>query len=537
MKIKDILKIGGLKESSVVAGLKAINNEVSSISVLEVAESRIETWVLEEQVYITSFYAIMQDVDKQKSVILALHNKGAAGLVICHIDLFLKEIHEDIINLGNELSFPIIVAKSEKSYVEIINPIVLKLSGEQNSEMNTIIDMQNRVIDNIVSKKDINYIYRSMAEEYNNELIFIDINYEILYPKYYSYAGELLNLIKRKQYDIERNCNKNNYYYIEINGKSKIIINIESTGVMYGYIVADYTEKNFSKNLKMLESFSSLCTLIFTKSAKINELEVIRKQEYISDLLTWNFRTDKVALQMGEDVGWNIKNKGIMIIININNLQENIEVSTPDFERLIDKILYNKIRDIVKDENKLNLLGLRSDTFIILVENDIKINHRSRKLGSALLKCCNEVLADAVSIGISSYIESYNKIPDAYSEAMDAVRIGRNFFGSNRVISIDDLGVYRYIKDISKKEDFNDFKNNFIEKIKGPNNENEELYLTLKSLIYNDMNSEDTARELFVHKNTINYRKRKIVELLGIDPWEMPHLFNTLAIITSEFFN
>lgn len=60
MKIKDLLKFGGLEESSVVAGLKGINNEVTSISVLEVAESQIETWVLKNQLYITSFYAIME---------------------------------------------------------------------------------------------------------------------------------------------------------------------------------------------------------------------------------------------------------------------------------------------------------------------------------------------------------------------------------------------------------------------------------------------------------------------------------------------
>lgn len=60
MKIKDLLKFGGLEESSVVAGLKGINNEDTSISVLEVAESQIETWVLKNQLYITSFYAIME---------------------------------------------------------------------------------------------------------------------------------------------------------------------------------------------------------------------------------------------------------------------------------------------------------------------------------------------------------------------------------------------------------------------------------------------------------------------------------------------
>lgn len=130
MNILDILQFGGLRDAEIKAGLSGATNEVASVSVLEVAETKIKTWVLERQLYITSFYAIMQNFERQKEVILALHEKGSAGLVICHIDLFIKEIHPDIITLCEKLSFPLIIANSERSYVEITNPIVLKFSGD-----------------------------------------------------------------------------------------------------------------------------------------------------------------------------------------------------------------------------------------------------------------------------------------------------------------------------------------------------------------------------------------------------------------------
>lgn len=537
MKINQLLEFGGLTDARIIAGKSGENNQVTSVSVLEVAETQIKTWVLKNQLYITSLYAIMQDIEKQKSVILALYENGAAGLVICHIDLFLKEVHQDIINMCNSIDFPIIVAKSERSYVEIINPIILKLSGDLNTETNDIINLQNKLIENIVTKKDINYTYRAMAKEYKGEIFFIDINQKILYPKYHSNADEIIDLVRNKQHEIEESSSKIGYYLIETKKDKRIIIGIQSNGIDYGFIVADYMEECLDRNLKMLRSFASLCTLIFTKSSKISEQEIIRKREYISDLLTWNFRSDEVALQMGKDIGWNIRNKGIMIIINLNNIQENINTPTLDYEKLINKVLYSKIKDIVKNENNSNLVGLRSDIFIILLENnDSDIKDRAKKLGEKLLLCCGEILYDSVSIGISAEIEHYKRIPEAYNEAMDAVRIGRHFFGSNKIVTNADIGFYGYIKEISQSNNFKRLKEDIVNRIKGYENENEDLYLTLKSYIYNNNSSEETAKELFVHKNTINYRKRKIVEILGYEPWKMPYLLNTIIVVVSDYF-
>ena len=54
---------------------------------------------------------------------------------------------------------------------------------------------------------------------------------------------------------------------------------------------------------------------------------------------------------------------------------------------------------------------------------------------------------------------------------------------------------------------------------------------TLKCLLTNGTNTMDTAKEMYVHKNTILQRKSKIIELLGYSPFEMPNLLNFLIII------
>jgi len=537
MIVSDIFKFGGLKDAKVVAGAKGLNNEITSISVLEVAETKIKTWVLENQLYITSFYAIMQNIERQKSVILALHEKKSSGLVICHIELFLKEIHPEIIDLCNELGFPLIVANSKRSYIEILNPIILRLMGNPESKYEDVIKMQDKLIEYIATKRDISTIFKIMTEEYGRKIFFLDVTNKILYPKLDEEAPEINNIVKEHFNYIRSKCKEDGYCVIDGKPVKRIILTVESNKFNYGLILTEYYENTFNRDLRFLKSISNLCTLIFTNNSRISELENIRKQEYIGDLITWNFRSDDVAIRMGQDVGWDILNKCRVIIINLNDIQSH-SINISEFEKFVNEVLYDKIKEVVRLDNKNNLLGLRSDIFIILMERSKEdTGERAKKLANHCLKCCKDNFRGSVSIGISSDLESFKQIPEGYIEAMDAAKIGRTFLGDNQVVSFEDIGFYGLFRDLRNMSKFKSIEKNVLSKLKQFDLENDfDLYKTLKTLVLNNMNTEETAKKLYIHKNTVNYRKRKIVEILGYEPWNMPYLMNTIISIVSEYF-
>ena len=538
MTIKDILKFGGLEDAEIIAGREGINNKVTSISVLEVAEEKIKNWVLADQLYITSFYAILQDIDMQKKVISALYEKKAAGLVICHVDLFLKEVHPDIIRLCNELGFPIILANSKRSYIEILNPILLKFMESSGSEINNMNNIQNKLIEYIATKRDMNYIYKSMAEEYGGKIIFLDINNSIIYPKYDRSIDQIVDAIENNKHLIREEYREKGYYIFSKSTKPIIIFPIQCNDLEFGTIIAEIIDNDLHSSIKKLNSISSLCTLISTKSSRIKEIEIARKQEYISDLITWNFRTDEVAMKMGQDIGWDILNKSRMIIVNLNDVQENLEVNNKDLKSFIGEILYGKIKNLVRNNNERNLIGLRSDIFLILLEDYEKDSYKNaKKIGFNILECCNESFKGSVSIGISGEIQNYKDIPEAYTQATDAAKIGRYFLGDNKVVCFDDMGFYGVFREIMNVNKFNSISNDIFKELRQyDDEENLDLYNTLKALVYNNMNTEKTAEQLYVHRNTINYRKKRIVEILGYEPWNMPYLLNTIMVIVSEYF-
>ena len=65
------------------------------------------------------------------------------------------------------------------------------------------------------------------------------------------------------------------------------------------------------------------------------------------------------------------------------------------------------------------------------------------------------------------------------------------------------------------------FRSVFVEKTLGPILENAELLETLETYVFLHQNVTAVANALFVHRNTITYRLKRISELLGVD-LEMP---------------
>lgn len=47
--------------------------------------------------------------------------------------------------------------------------------------------MQNKLIENIATKRDVSFIYKGIAEEYSGRIYFLDINNRVLFPKKNNY--------------------------------------------------------------------------------------------------------------------------------------------------------------------------------------------------------------------------------------------------------------------------------------------------------------------------------------------------------------
>jgi len=534
MKVRDVFSLSGLKYAYIKAGIDGLDNKISSVTVLEVADIKEQSWLIEGQLYITSLYAVMNNIEQQIEIFESLIEAKSAGIIICHLDLWLKNIDPRIEELCNKMNFPLIIAKSETTYIEIMNPIILKLMEKTSGGYFAANHMQNTLIEYVVSKKDVNVIYKTMADFYRGKIWFLDINNQLIYPKYDKEFNRLSNYFFERSNEIQTIDDNNKI--LMINDKKYMLKYVRSQAMFFGTVVAEFDDHNLQDSMSILDIISRIYTLISTKSSRVSEIEMQRQQEYIGDLITWNFRSDEVAIKIGMDLNWDIQKINQIIVLNINKFQENLRGNLRELERYIENVQYKKTEDIIKRENKDNLVGLRSDLIIILIAKPtIDIEDRISKICNQLLESWDNDLAGDTSIGISNEFNDFRDIPKAYTEAIDAFKFGRRYFGENKFTLHKDLGCFGLMREFRENQKLIVSLGDIFQKLKEYDEKNkQDLYKTLSQLIINDMDVDKVAESMYIHKNTVHYRKNKIIDLLGFEPWKMPYLLNTLMVITLE---
>jgi PucR family transcriptional regulator, purine catabolism regulatory protein len=534
MRVREIFSLSGLKYAYIKAGIDGLDNKISSVTVLEVAETKRQNWLIEGQLYITSLYAVMNNVERQLEIFESLIKAKSAGVVICHLDLWLKNIDPRIEELCNRMNFPLIIANSETTYIEIMNPIILKLMEETSDEYFDPNLMQNKLIEYVVSKKDVRVIYKTMTDYYGGKIWFLDINNQLIYPRHDPEFSELLNYFFESSTEMQTLDDENKM--MTIHDKKYIFKLVKSQNMFFGTVVAEFEDNKLMHSKSILDIISRIYTLISTKSSRVSEFEMQRQQEYIGDLITWNFRSEEVAIKIGMDLNWDIQKINQIIVLNINRFQENPREDLRELERYIENIQYQKTKSMIRNENQYNLVGLRSDLIIIFIaEQSTEAEDRIIKLCDRLLETWDHNLAGDISIGISNEFSDFRDIPKAYTEAIEAYKFGRRYFGDNECTLYKDLGCFGLIREFRENKKLTASLDKIFIKLKEYDEKNkQDLYNTMSHLVIHDMNVDKVAESMFIHKNTVLYRKNKIVDILGFEPWKMPYLLNTLMIIALE---
>jgi carbohydrate diacid regulator len=121
----------------------------------------------------------------------------------------------------------------------------------------------------------------------------------------------------------------------------------------------------------------------------------------------------------------------------------------------------------------------------------------------------------AVVVGIGTVAQHLRDLAKSYKEAQIAIEVGKVFDTEKYVINYENLGIGRLIYQlpITLCEMFLQevFKKNPIDAL------DKETLFTIHKFFENNLNVSETARKLFVHRNTLVYRLEKIKKLTGLD--------------------
>lgn len=140
----------------------------------------------------------------------------------------------------------------------------------------------------------------------------------------------------------------------------------------------------------------------------------------------------------------------------------------------------------------------------------------------------------SIACGISPSKQGYKAISDGYRKAVMALRVAS--LHNSKCTGYSDMGIYKllvHIKDTSVLHEIYDETLGVLEEF---DNTNGTDYMdTLRCYLENDSSVQEVARIMFVHRNTVNYKLRRIKEILGCELNYEDKLRLMLSFFIKEF--
>lgn len=521
--VQDCLSLPSLSDAVVAGGAGGLQRIIKRASVLEFAtvdDILTDASARGGDAIITALFSIADSVEKQCKMLRILNQGGEACLILFYVGTIVKELSPQLIQTADDLDFPLIVMPyaTKIVYSDLIFDITSLLLDSQTSTLN-IHDLLDEI-----SKNDISDLSRAMkiiADKFGGSLILTNSNYEPLLVTCAAQSEELISLTAWE--DIVKDL------------KQKDIFSADS-GYLFQYDVHGQSANAFFTKIK--NHHEGINLLVFDFSNTLNYSDLFGIASIISTFaVVWKYRGDTDENNLVQAL---LSNNGIQIQFalskyrmkpdSINNLLI-LSKPEPDLKHTNQDMAIlqadKEIRRIFTNHH-VKYFSAAKDSYIIYLPYQVSnTSHLMRDIDSLL----QEGTASELMVLFAPNLMGAAHINEIYMMFRECCSVLKTIFPMQRRFDQFSLGFAHSCWDILKNNErklsaYDDFL------IPLDSQRDDALVNTLTIYILDANRSVSTTASLmFTHVNTVQYRIRKIKELLNIELSDISEiLFVTQAV-------
>lgn len=507
--IKDILNTPDFSNFKVLAGEKALNKKVNSITIMDAPDPF--PWSKGGEIVLSSGYIFKVHFDEFHDIIMKLYRAGIAALFI-KVKRFFNELPKEILSLADEIGFPIIEVPLEMAFTEVINPALSQIIDLQSEVLRISEKIHNTFTNLVINNEDTQSIINGLSDLLNEDILYYDIYFQ---KAYYSFNIEMIPE-DLKDFNLTEILSKYHYYTIGINKE------------VYGYIIyLKLKEENIEKdNYNALSHANTALILDVQKKISSLQIEDRHKNEFVQDIIMNNIKFKEEVNKRAEIFGWDLSRPIRVMVVDIDNFKvEYLKLvnknSNEELEFIREKIIKNTIK-IIKSYFKDAVYATFSDSIVFLLQpkdKDLKrFDYLIKKSSDEIRNSTRVKFEFTVTLGIGDFKDDIMEIHKSYREALMSIKIGRVLYKKDATNFYGELGVFRLLYSVYENEDVREFCISSIGKIiEHDEKYNSELLKTLTLILEHDWNLKSASDSMFIHYNTMKYRYKKISMLLNED--------------------
>ena len=182
----------------------------------------------------------------------------------------------------------------------------------------------------------------------------------------------------------------------------------------------------------------------------------------------------------------------------------------------IEERAYELLADLTPLQSRDVLIDMDRHTVALI--KDVTEDDNVEELiqyGQALQETLMSETARQMSVGIGCVCHTMDELRESYSQARRAIEIGRIFRPEDSIFAYDRLILERFLMELPA--DISSEYHSMLFNRRNARLFNEEMLFTIDMFFKKDLNLSDTARQLYIHRNTLVYRLDKVQRQTGLD--------------------
>lgn len=213
-----------------------------------------------------------------------------------------------------------------------------------------------------------------------------------------------------------------------------------------------------------------------------------------------------------------------LLLVDIYNRAKKLHIET-EVKRVVFIVEIKRDKEGNELEKIRGIFGGKTKDFVtavdeknIIVVKELSENERYEDLGKTadvIIKTFRRKADRKIHVAYGTIVNELKEVSRSYKEAKMALDVGKIFFEDKDVIAYSQLGIGRLIYQLPIP-----LCKMFIKEIfdsSSPEDFDEETITTINKFFENSLNVSETARQLYIHRNTLVYRLDKLQKSTGLD--------------------
>ncbi|NLD18173.1 MAG: hypothetical protein GX666_11435 [Tissierellia bacterium] len=491
IKLNEILKLNHFEHAKVLTDIP-LQGEFP-VEAISVQEYPAEAFVRNNEFILTTCMSC-DEMDIFVHFIEGLCRLNVTAVAIA-MGCYIEEIPREIIGIAERNNLVMITIPWEVAFSNIVEDVFNLLKLEKNLELEKYRLLKDRLISMFLERKDLKEALNFIEDTVSVPCGIFD---------------NKKNLIT-----------KSNGFLKDDEGLQIFSYKVNHSDIVYGQLSLDLKDRDLTQ-LERIEfdkiikyNVISPILLWFERDQVIHEMELHHKEKFILSLVEQKDRDRDKVIAEGKSYGFDLDKSFIALVakVDFNGYL--------DDESEIIKTLKDMAIRIAKAEDR-DCLVAYSNSFLIIFLEDIKesLEHEKSYIKKFVITMDNLYPNLTFVWGIGGSYEDCNTIYYSYMDAIMSLKSGLQY-GTDTINTMNTTLEYQVFTELAKNKSIMKIVDKVLEDLSQDNSM--DLLLTLNEYYLNNRNISKTAEKIYLHRQSLNYRLKKIESLTGLtldDPRE-----------------